>query len=129
MHYSSSTAFTNLAKDGVYDSSPYVRAITSYTTRMSTVIGGMYCKYGNTTGYGCGTLQSRTAGDLSWIPNCARTYLEISATYTINMPGDSGGPVYNGSSAVGSAIGGRNGTTLIAMSMDGYVPDLYVRRG
>lgn len=118
---SSAHTFRNFAADGVSDSTPYYRTITSTTSRLSLLLGGSYCKTGKTTGYGCGTLNSRTEY-ASWVPNDTQTYLAIdSSSSSFCIGGDSGGPVSRSSSAVGLVSGcTTNGRRLIGMSMDGF---------
>jgi hypothetical protein len=117
----SSGTLRNWVTDGTYDSTPYYRSITGTTARLSLVLGGTYCKFGATTGYGCGVLNSRTE-PAGWVPNSTPRYLAIdSGTTQFCIGGDSGGPVYSGSKGVG-LVSGCTGDQkrLISMSMDGF---------
>jgi len=78
------------------------RSITSRTSRTSQPIGGLVCKYGRSTGYTCGTLGSKNFCAF-WIPGGTCTFMEATPGGGPDMvnPGDSGGPVYSGSSAYG----------------------------
>lgn len=120
-HTASSGTLRNWVTDGTFDSTPYYRSITGTTARLSLVLGGTYCKFGATTGYGCGVLNSRTE-PASWVPNSTPRYLAIdSSTTQFCIGGDSGGPVYAGAKGVGLVSGCTgNQKRLISMSMDGF---------
>lgn len=97
------------------------RFINSTVMRLSLAIGGTYCKYGKTTGFTCGTLNTRTLAP-GYVTNADPTFLGIDSLVTNCLPGDSGGPVIAGNAAVGTVSGYANdGRRLIAMSMDGFL--------
>lgn len=111
--------FRNRARDDAYDATPYYRSITGTLSRTSLVIGGTYCKYGNVTSYDCGTLKSRTEY-ASWVTNSTATFLAIDHA-SICSGGDSGGPAYTSSNAIGLISGCTSDhARVIVMSMDGF---------
>lgn len=121
-HSATGQTFRNWAYDGLNDqTTPYYRVISGKIPRLSLVIGGTYCKYGKTTGYGCGTLASRVETP-SWVNNASPTFLAIdNPSQVISLGGDSGGPTFSGGSAVGLVSGTSNsGHRLVSMSMDGF---------
>ena len=81
----------NLFFDGTYN--VYVYGIRS---RSDQYVGEYVCKYGKTTGAGCGTIS-----DLYYSYR-GGTYIRVhSGTVDIGEPGDSGGPWYLGNIAYG----------------------------
>ena len=91
----------NWARDNTAGgTTPFYRVITSYTFYPNT--NDFVCKYGKTTGYTCGniTSTSATSGGHTQLLRIQPT------TYWGACPGDSGGPVYNGSTAIGLIQGG-----------------------
>jgi len=79
------------------------RFITSRTPRSQQVVGGSVCRYGRTSGYNCGQIQST-----SYLPpptcesNSTPTY--ISVTPSTGQGGDSGGPEFLSNSAFGHTV-------------------------
>ncbi|WDK04548.1 hypothetical protein JH273_21750 (plasmid) [Xanthomonas campestris] len=91
------------------------------TFKDSTAVGDVVCKWGNTSGDSCGEIES-----LSYAPQsaslcngvtCAAVYVRVkpigSATSLGCAPGDSGGPVFVGGSAVGLVKGCVTATSSI----------------
>lgn len=73
--------------------------VTGRRTQGATVTGSTYCKYGITTGYTCGTVQSAYSAPGSPIcgptnsGTCAATFIRIDGPGASTCgPGDSGGP-------------------------------------
>ncbi|CAG0937598.1 Large cysteine-rich periplasmic protein OmcB [Thermoflexales bacterium] len=92
----------NWAADNIFDSTPYYREITSWWATAS--VGTVLCKFGKTTRFTCGIVESNNynyQGSPTWLL-IASTNPEVR----IACPGDSGSPVYNGSTAVGEAVAG-----------------------
>jgi hypothetical protein len=80
----------------------YITARKSYSQQ---VVGGSVCKYGQTGGYDCGTIESKTWAP-SYIPNVMPLYvLVIDCGNDMSDPGDSGGPVFWASTAYGIVEG------------------------
>lgn len=78
----------------------YVEALRTYA---SIVNGQLVCKNGRSTGYGCGTVESKTADpDGPFGPHTA-VFVRVQACSSpdIAAPGDSGGPVFWGTTAIG----------------------------
>lgn len=90
----------------------YYREIYAVGNRPDQVIGSLYCKYGVSTGYTCGTLQSKSFNPADPVYNSPRnnsaTFMRLnrSGSTIITRGGDSGGPVYNGHKALGLTKGG-----------------------
>lgn len=76
--------------------------------RSAQSVGSQVCKYGNTTGYGCGTIQSKIIqpfGTSTVSPNA--TFVSVSKNgATLTAGGDSGGSWFNNNSAYGVHKGG-----------------------
>ena len=88
-----------------------VRSITSAASRSSLFIGGTACKYGKTTGYGCGTIISKSVAP-GYVPSVSATFIEVAGCpNTMGEDGDSGGPWFLNNKAYGwmSGAGGPNG--------------------
>lgn len=82
----------NWAWDGSWN-----RIINGQRHRDNQFIGDFVCKYGKTTGGGCGTITSKTFNG---------TYIRVhSNTVDLAEPGDSGGPWFSGSTAFGIMTG------------------------
>ncbi|MBU2611754.1 MAG: S1 family peptidase [Chloroflexota bacterium] len=109
----------NWAADNIFDSTPYYREITSWWASAS--VGTALCKYGKTTGFTCGTVESNNynyQGSPTWL-----LVTSTNPNVKISCPGDSGGPVYNGSTAVGEVVAGwcdLGNNKLIAMPAGKY---------
>jgi hypothetical protein len=102
---SGSFTFVNKAAD--MSGYPYWRYITSRTMRANQPIGAWVCKYGKVTVYTCGTITATNVAP-GYIPNVQPTYVRVahSSTYPFQCKGgDSGGPVYQNSSAWGIVEG------------------------
>lgn len=95
----------NWAYDGVPGgSTPYYRVISAYQGGNSYQ-GQFVCKYGVSTGYNCGTVVD-TMFSPNWVPNsCACFLLVRKDGVDLSEPGDSGGPIYSGSMAIGTISG------------------------
>ena len=107
--------YTNLMYDG--EGTDPTRRITAQISRYNLVINGTYCKRGKTTGYSCGSLTSKTEPRPPYVPaGTSNTWLAIDGGSC--SPGDSGGPIFIGSSAAGF-LSGCAGTRVIGMSLDG----------
>ena len=86
-----------------------VRTVTSITNYANVVIGQTICKYGKTTGYGCGEVEEKTA-DAHWVENQTGRYISLKRCNTdLSTEGDSGGPVFFNYSAFGIVSGWQFG--------------------
>jgi hypothetical protein len=81
-------------------------------------VGSSVCKYGHTTGYTCGTIDTT-----SLCNNGSCTYVRVSGgSVNLSEGGDSGGPWFFGNTAYG--------THCIGMGNDaGYMPVDYINQG
>lgn len=114
-HRDSTFDVRNWAQDNTAGgSTPYYRVITGKRDANSTVTGQSVCKYGKTTGFDCGEITSMTYRP-GYVPNGQPTFGLISGAEDMSTGGDSGGPIYAGSYAVGTTSGERNGTQNIFM--------------
>lgn len=69
------------------------------------VVGSSVCKWGRTTGYDCGVIESKTFQP-SWVPNAQPVFVLVNdCGNDISSGGDSGGPVFWGSTAYGIVQG------------------------
>lgn len=105
---------TNFVADNTY---PYYHSITS--VRVATMTVGTYvCKYGKTTGYGCGTIGAINIS----IGGSPAVYFRVdrSGTSDFVCGGDSGGPVYASSVAYGLIHAATN-ASCTGSSVDAYV--------
>lgn len=122
-HSTAGDTYRNWAYDGINDTStPYYRLVTGTIARLSTVVGGTYCKYGKKTGYDCGKLNSRSESP-GYVPNVTARYLGIDSTdgSVMSDKGDSGGPAFSGGKAIGIISGsGLSGYRAVVTSMDGF---------
>lgn len=109
----------NWAADRSTDSTPYYREITSWWA--GAAVGDLVCKTGKTTGYTCGIVVSS-----NYSYHNSPTWILIKSTnpkVLIACGGDSGGPVYIGSTAVAEAVSGwcdLNNNYFIAMPVRRY---------
>lgn len=97
----SGSTLKNWVADNINDSTPYYRSITSSISRPA--VGTVVCKYGKTTGYTCGTVEANR-----YLMGGVAAWLLITGSNTnanIACGGDSGGPVYYGSTAAGLVQG------------------------
>lgn len=83
------------------------REVTATRGRSNQSVGQYVCKYGKTTGYTCGYIESRFFRP-NYIDNATPTFIlvEDTAGYSpLVEVGDSGAPVFNGSTAFGTISG------------------------
>ncbi len=108
-----------------------VRDVTSVEQTDSFARGALYCKFGQTSGYGCSTVW-RVAGDCDyegWPPAKRLVIMDES----ILRGGDSGGPWFIASQAAGISSGdcyedGRRGSAFSKASLLGEAMNVHVRR-
>ena len=98
---------------------------TKHTTKLTKA--DVLCKSGMRTGYTCGNI-AWTNICFGGIPNCEHTYVIVRGLDGVGMAdvGDSGGPVFMGTHAIGTVSGvtGESGRgDLIYMPID-YISDL-----
>jgi streptogrisin C len=95
------------------------RPLNSRRTRSEQSVGGYVCHRGKTTGYSCGTIQTKTFAPTyaNACPGttCSPVWIRVSGSNLKCFPGDSGGPwflvytaygIYKGQSSSGTAAGG-----------------------
>jgi Trypsin len=100
------SSFTEVAKFRV-DPNGTTRPVTAKVSRSTTPDGGMVCKYGNESQYGCGFLVSKSHAP-SYVPNAQPTFMQVHFDgRDLASSGDSGGPVFLGQSAYGIVSGAR----------------------
>lgn len=104
------TAWPHTVRNWIFD----FRQITSRWFWGYQTVGGMVCKYGRTTGYGCGTISQKDHIP-PCIPNARPVW--VLATGFGAAGGDSGGPVFLSESAYGTIACG-NSTTVIYGAID-----------
>src|SRR5690606_32649592 len=116
--------FDNLA--GAGDTTPGYRWVETWRGRSTTLENTSICKYGVSTGYTCGVIETVTWKP-SYVPNALGTFIRTKlATKVIVLSGDSGGPVFSGGTAYGIVSGsGDSGKRMIIMSVS-YLPDGWV---
>ncbi len=87
---------TNMIWDGTQN-----RPIYSIKVRDDQALNEFVCKYGMTTGYGCGLIVSKSVRPASDHDN---TFIQLHNSDNLDLaePGDSGGPVFYGSIAYGT---------------------------
>lgn len=114
-HSASGHNLTNSVQDNTNGAT---RPITSIRLRANQVVGSSVCKYGRTTGYTCGTINTT-----SLCNNGSCTYVRVSGgSVNLSEGGDSGGPWFFGNTAFG--------THCIGMGNDaGYMPVDYINQG
>jgi hypothetical protein len=109
----------NWAADNIFDSTPYYRVITARSG--SAAVGTFVCKFGAATGYTCGNVESQNynfEGVATWL-----LVKSSNANVKVSCGGDSGGPVYTGSTGVGELVAGWCSLTtnkFIAMPVNKY---------
>ena len=100
------TSYRNWVYDGIAGgSTPYYRTITARTYRANQGVGLFVCKFGKTTGYGCGFITTKT--DMGCAPLKAPTYIHVDSDpngtgYDLAEGGDSGGPFFSNYIALGT---------------------------
>jgi hypothetical protein len=84
-----------------YDGVPSYRHVTGTRARGDQYDGEWVCKYGRTTGYGCGQIADRYFAS-TW-PNDDHSFVRVHhpEDAVLIRGGDSGGPWYNGGTAYG----------------------------
>lgn len=114
-HSAAGHNFTNSVQDNTNGAT---RPITSTRLRANQAVGSSVCKYGRTTGYTCGTIDTT-----SLCNNGSCTYVRVSGgSVNLSEGGDSGGPWFFGNTAYG--------THCIGMGNDaGYMPVDYINQG
>lgn len=100
-HTKSGAAYPNL----VQDSPGFTRQITAKRYWASQAVGNFVCKYGMTTGYGCGYIVSKN--DPGCVGGSGNAYVKVDSDpngtgYDLSEGGDSGGPWFNGGTAYGT---------------------------
>ncbi|RYC10824.1 hypothetical protein [Nocardioides zhouii] len=104
-HDSGALTWQNRVEDGVNDSTPFFRNITSREATSSIALGNFYCKTGSFTGYLCGTVSA-----VNYCPSyggLSCDFFLLSGSSDMSADGDSGGPVYVNEKAVGTTSGRR----------------------
>jgi hypothetical protein len=93
------------------------------------VVGQTVCKYGNATGYGCGTIDN-TGFCATWIPSFQCTYIQFhNNNADLSSPGDSGGPIFWVGSAWGTTSGESWNVTRLCACNNVYTPIEYAILG
>jgi hypothetical protein len=108
------------------------RPLTSRRTRSQQSVGGYVCHRGKTTGYSCGTIDSKTFAPTyaNACPGttCSAVWVRVSGDNLKCFPGDSGGPwflvysaygIYKGQSSSGSTAAGCNWAFYMASNYFG----------
>lgn len=116
---------TNRTLDGSRDTqTPGYRLITGKRTRANQAIGSFFCRYGWSAdgNFGCGHLASKTVAGA--MPNAALTSMLLDADSGDDLAtaGDSGGPVFTGSTALGMMHGCVG--TIVSCSSPGVINDM-----
>ncbi|HEX2093257.1 MAG TPA: S1 family peptidase [Longimicrobiaceae bacterium] len=92
-HNRSRAVFLNTFWDGSTH-----RTVTATRSRSNQAVGNYVCKYGMTTGYTCGYIETT-----SYCYDGACTWIRVGRDgYNLSESGDSGGPWFNGGTAYGS---------------------------
>lgn len=87
------------------------RTITGTVGRDAQPVGAFVCKYGSRTGRTCGRISGKWYAP-AYVPRANATFIGISSRKPVVLPGDSGGPVFSGSYALGTATAySRQGST------------------
>lgn len=109
--------------------SPYYQTITGRLAWSSGLVGQSICKQGRATGYGCNTVNSVNYSP-SYIPNSSRFLYMNSGSGTLCNNGDSGGPWFQFSNAVGLTSGkvasGSNAGNCIVASITYQIPSGWI---
>jgi hypothetical protein len=108
------------------------RPLTSRRTRSQQSVGGYVCHRGKTTGYSCGTIQTKTFAPTytNACPGttCSSVWVRVSGSSLECFPGDSGGPwflvfraygIYKGQSSSGTTAAGCNWAFYMASNYFG----------
>lgn len=90
------------------------RNITGTVSRSAQSVGSVVCKYGKTTGYGCGTILSKSVMPSADVQNPNATFVSVSDNgSTLTAGGDSGGPWFSGNNAYGVHQAGNKSTISV----------------
>ncbi len=96
-----------------YKSDGSTRPIYATKSRNNQQIGEYVCKYGKTTGYTCGRINTKDyKPDPANVPNPAATFIRVDNTAgwnDLSDAGDSGGPWFWGTTAYGTHSGSPRG--------------------
>jgi streptogrisin C len=108
------------------------RPLTSRQTRSQQAVGGYVCHRGKTTGYSCGTIQTKTyaPGYSNACPGttCSAVWIRVEGPSLECFPGDSGGSwflvysaygIYKGQSSSGTDAAGCNWAFYMASNYFG----------
>lgn len=81
--------------------------ITNTVPWSSQPLGATVCKFGITTGYGCGSIINKTVAPAALVNNPINTFVQVRNAQNIDISsgGDSGGPIYKQGTGTGSAYG------------------------
>jgi hypothetical protein len=99
---------------------PERRKITGAVNRESQALGSFVAKYGKTTGYTAGYIDSNSI-TLDYIPDCKPTFFKVnhaSADECVCDVGDSGGPWFLGNDAYGTTCAKDSGGDGYYMAVD-----------
>ena len=92
------------------------------------VVGDPVCKYGRTTGYTCGTIESKTYDPDGSETQFAATFIYVDGgDVNLSEPGDSGGPWFYGTSAYGIHHGGLGNDSVFMAQNYMRVLDIRVK--
>jgi hypothetical protein len=104
LYHKGSHTVTNKLWDG-----SSVRSITSTRSRTAMAVGNFVCHFGQSTGYQCGYITSKSYSP-PYVPNVAATWIRIEGcsvgNSNVSLPGDSGGPWFLSATAYGWHSGG-----------------------
>ncbi len=85
-----------------FQSSGATRIAYYLQTYSAIVINQLVCKYGRTTGYGCGYVEAKNVDPDAGGPyNAVFVRVKNCPGPDLAQPGDSGGPVFNGNTVIG----------------------------
>jgi hypothetical protein len=96
------TEATFTAQPSFYWTGGLRRNVTSTTTWLAIVVGGTVCHYGPVTGYGCGTVNTKSLAP-NYVPHPHAVFVKAGNNCSSDLvqPGDSGGPIFYGNTAYG----------------------------
>jgi hypothetical protein len=114
-------------------SSGTTRYVTSRKPLNQMVEGANVCKYGRTTNYDCGVIETVyfDPGDLC-VPGSGTTYVYVLPNPNgddMGEPGDSGGPVFHGNpaTAYGTIVCGTDNADDVVFMPQNFLPDIGVQ--
>lgn len=100
-----------------------LRRLKGRVPRANQPVGGWVCKYGSRTRKTCGTISGKWYAP-GYVPDANDTFVGVSSRRPVVLPGDSGGPVFLGNRAYGTATAySRSGSTYYGY----YMPVDYLR--